>query len=453
MGTVRRFELPYAAEPGDLTNPAIGLRSLAVRAGEYAPYTIDVTLLDAPDHRLIRAGVWLAHRVLDGRGEWYLATDLWQPWLPLERIEPLGHDDLMDLVRPFRRGATLGPVAVVTCERNEYALRGPESAMVAVLRDDRVQIRSGGVTTARYRELTLTGVEDQLTAVQLVWLTEALAAAGASRVDEFPPLTQRLGAPASGLSDLPPPRECHPGDSLELVWNFRLGSRLRALTYADLGVRGGDRAGVTDLLDQLGQIRLQLRGLTPLLDEQWATELVTQVDWAADSLEATADPIAILSSERYMRLLDQLVSASRAPALGDNGPKAGGAALAALLTTRLEQFLDLAGGLSADSPDRDWQEAYSLATLLHDCCVIQVRPGRSVTRLARRAARVAEALRECVQAAEAYAGLHFGELSTVDAFEAGRAYERLHGEQRAARSEFVGEWPRRARRLVAGDKG
>lgn len=241
IGEVRRFELPYTAAPGRLVNPELGVRSLALRAGEHAPYSIDVTLLDAPDHRLIRAGVWLGHRVLEGRGEWYLASDEWTPWLPAERIEQMGDVDLpdvfADLVRPFRRGAPLGPIAALTCDRQEYALRGDSAELLAVLRDDRVRIRSGGLVTARYREVTVTAVAGALTGPQLSWLTELLTAVGGIRVAEFPSLAQRLGAPASGLSDFPPARQCLPGDSLELVWTHRLGSRLRALTYADLAVR------------------------------------------------------------------------------------------------------------------------------------------------------------------------------------------------------------------------
>jgi hypothetical protein len=189
-----------------------------------------------------------------------------------------------------------------------------------------------------------------------------------------------------------------------------------------------------------------------LLDEHWAAELVTQVDWAAASLEAASDPASVLSSQRYLRLLDLLVSASRAPALGDHGPKAGGATLAKLLAKRLRRFLDLAGALTEQSPDRDWQAAYTLATLLRDCCGVQVRPGRPVTRLARRVNKAAEALAGCVRAAETYAGLRLGELSTLGAFQAGRAYERLHEEQQSARRKFINEWPRRARRLTLEDK-
>jgi hypothetical protein len=456
VGEVRRFELPYQAVPGRLVNPAIGLCSMALRAGDSAPYTIAVTLLDAPDHRLIRADVWLAHRVIDGRGEWYLASDAWAPWLPTERIEPMGDADipeeLMDLVRPFRRGAPLGSVAALICERDEYALRGADAELLAVLRDDRVEIRSGGLITARYREVTVTGVADWLTMAQLTWLTEMLVAVGATRVARFPPLTRRLGAPASGLSDFPPPRKCLPGDSLESVWNYRLGRRLRALTYADLAIRGGADEALADIVEQLQEVRLQLRGLTPLLDEIWVAELVTQVDWAVASLTSTADPTAVLSSQRYLRLLDRLISASRAPALGDHGHTPGGAALTTLLATRLKEFLTLGGQLEADSPDHDWQQALTAATLLTDCCGVQVRPGQAVLRLSRRASKATDALTDCVRAAEAYAAMRLDELRPPDAFEAGRAYERLHDEERIARRKFIGQWSRRARRLTLEDK-
>jgi len=113
--------MPYSAPAPRLVNPSLGLHNLVARAGHNAAYEIDVTLLDAPDHRLIRSGVLLAHRVLDGRGEWYLTAPDWQPLLPKDRIELMGHADLpeelADLIRPLRRRAPLGPVAALRCER------------------------------------------------------------------------------------------------------------------------------------------------------------------------------------------------------------------------------------------------------------------------------------------------------------------------------------------------
>ena len=88
--------MPFSSAEPRLINPDVGLHNLVARGGHNAPYTIDVTLLDAPDHRLIRSGVLLAHRVLDGRGEWFLTAPDWQPLLPKDRIELMGHADLPD---------------------------------------------------------------------------------------------------------------------------------------------------------------------------------------------------------------------------------------------------------------------------------------------------------------------------------------------------------------------
>jgi hypothetical protein len=152
----RLFDMPFSSQVPSPVRPELGLASLVARAGHNAGYDIDLTLLDAADHRLIRTGVLLAHRVLDGRGEWYLGAPDWVPLLPKELIVPMGQgelpDTLAELVRPFRRGAPLSPVAALRCERREFALRDADGRSVALLRDDKVTVRRNGLTTARYRE-------------------------------------------------------------------------------------------------------------------------------------------------------------------------------------------------------------------------------------------------------------------------------------------------------------
>ena len=81
----RYYDMPYSAPAPRMINPDLGLHHLVARVGHNAGYEIAVTLLDAPDHRLIRSGVLLAHRVLDGRGEWYITAPDWQPLLPIDR--------------------------------------------------------------------------------------------------------------------------------------------------------------------------------------------------------------------------------------------------------------------------------------------------------------------------------------------------------------------------------
>ena len=201
----RYYEMPFSAAPLRLINPELGLPNLVSRTSQNACYSMDVTLLDTPDHRLLRSGVILAHRVLHGRGEWYLGGERWAPFLPVEQIEPMGQADLppgfADLVMPFRRRGTLGPIAALTCDRREFAFKNGSGAVVALLRDERVTISRGGLITARYREATLGPVGSGLDLPQADWVDHAITSLGATRVAEFPGLASRLGAPATGRTD------------------------------------------------------------------------------------------------------------------------------------------------------------------------------------------------------------------------------------------------------------
>ena len=187
----RLYDMPYSSPAPRLVNPELGLEHLVARAGHNAGYEIDLTLLDAPDHRLMRSGVLLAHRVLEGRGEWYLGAPDWVPLLPKELIESMNQaelsEDMADLIRPFRRRAPLTPVAALRCERREFALRAAQGgATVALLRDDKVTVRRGGLTTARYREVMLTPVGPGLNQDQAEWLDQCLTGAGATVLRVLP---------------------------------------------------------------------------------------------------------------------------------------------------------------------------------------------------------------------------------------------------------------------------
>ena len=92
----------------------------------------------------------------------------------------MGHADLpeelADMIRPLRRRATLGPVAALICDRREFALRDEDGTTLALLRDDKVTVRRGGLTTARYREVLITPVGPGLTDEQVAFLDRALTA-------------------------------------------------------------------------------------------------------------------------------------------------------------------------------------------------------------------------------------------------------------------------------------
>src|SRR4029450_3176672 len=252
----RCYDVPYSPAAPRMINPDLGLHHLVARVGHNAAYEISVTLLDAPDHRLIRSGVLLAHGVRTGRATWYITAQDWQPLVPEDRIELMGHADLpeelADMIRPLRRRATLGPVAALTCDRREFALRDNEESTLALLRDDRVTVRRGGLTTARYREVLITPVGPGLNDEQLAWLERSLVQVGATQVPRFPRLVSRLGAPATGPTDVPVPGPFDAAASFKKFVSQLVALRLRQIVEADLAIRGGDLTAVDRLADQAG---------------------------------------------------------------------------------------------------------------------------------------------------------------------------------------------------------
>ena len=278
----RLFDMPYSSQVPSPVRPDLGLASLVARAGHNAGYDIDLTLLDAADHRLIRTGLLLAHRVLDGRGEWYLGAPDWVPLLPKELIVPMGQgelpDDLAELVRPFRRGAPLSPVAALRCERREFALRNGGGQTVALLRDDKVTVRRNGLTTARYREVMLTPVGPGLDAAQAEWLGQCLGAAGGTEIERFPRLVRRLGAPATGPSDLPAPAKLADGTFGQFLTQL-LGAGVRDLISGDLALTAGAPGAADRLVESAGILRSRLEGLRPVLGTDWVDEVVDDLDW------------------------------------------------------------------------------------------------------------------------------------------------------------------------------
>lgn len=85
---VLRLEVPYSSEAPQLTSESVGLPRVMRRPA--ASLTMDATILDAADGRLLRDGVIVAHRVVGGLGEWYIAAPRWAPSLPDEQAHPLG---------------------------------------------------------------------------------------------------------------------------------------------------------------------------------------------------------------------------------------------------------------------------------------------------------------------------------------------------------------------------
>jgi len=454
----RLYDMPFSSPEPRLVDPEVGLHNVVARAGHNAAYGIEVTLLDAHDHRLIRSGVLLAHRVLDERGEWFLTAPDWQPLLPKDRIEPMGHadlpDDLASLIRPLRRRATLGPVAGLKCERREFALRDDRGTTLALLRDDKVTVRRGGLTTARYREVMLTPVGPGLTTEQRRSVDRAFRAVGANRVPRFPRLVTRLGAPATGASDIPAVQVLEGSLPLKRFVGALVGNRLHAVVRADLALRSGAAASAAALGAEAAALREELAGLEPALEPAWAEDLRDDLDWllasvAAGPARTAAGEPAWLRSERYLSVLERLVSAARSAHLDVDGTGPAADALARLLEDAVGRLRACADPLRVDSSDGDWDTVREALGVLHGLAVVASTaapaPSGAALALLRRPARLLAAVPLRRPSTEP----DLSGLTPAEAFEAGREHERAQQRDRAAREEFVKRWAKSVRRLGA----
>lgn len=452
------FDLPFTAAPARLDHAGIGLARMVALAGRDATFAAEVTLLDVADHRLIRSGVELAHRVIDGRGDWYLRAPAWEPLLPAERIEPFAvgdlPDDIADLVMPFRRRGALGPVAAISIERQTFEFRGPDGGEpLGYLQDDRVTIRRGGVTTARYRETTIKAAAAGFTAEQEEWLTSTLVAAGGTQVTAFPALPTRLGTPATGLTDYPDPRPVNAGSTFENFVEAVLAGRLLELITADLTARAGEPDAGDLVRSVAAGLRGDLNGLSAALEPDWLAELDEELGWLISALDGSGvdgDRLrSVLRRERYLRLLDLLVTAVRGPKVDENVSDLPAAeTLSGLLAEAAQKLIKDAGKLGTRSQDEDWTAA---ALSAEEVARIDGLARMVVAKKDRRAARklrhviklLVEARTEAESAAEAQRQSRFA--TPADAFELGRAYQRHRQRQAEARDGFVDAWRKAVR--------
>jgi hypothetical protein len=442
----RLYDVPFSSPEPRLVNADVGLHNLVARAGHNAAYTIDVTLLDAPDHRLTRSGVLLAHRVLDGRGEWFLTAPDWQPLLPKDHVEPMGDadlpEDLAALVRPLRRRATLGPVAALNCDRREFALRDDAGSTLALLRDDKVTVRRGGLTTARYREVMITPVGRGLGAEQRAFVDRAFRHVGANRVPRFPRLVTRLGAPATGASDIPETETPDGALPLRRFVGAVVGNRLREVVRSDLALRGGDDDALARLRAAAAALRDELDGLAPALEPDWAEDLHDDLGW----LVASGTRPEALRSERYLSALERLVSAARSPHLVVEASEPAAQVLAGLLAGELRALREAADRLRVDAPDAAWREVCEAVERVRGLATstAAVLPDASAAALA--LLRKPQRPLAAVRLGDAPNPPSVAALTPEEAFAAGRAYEGSRQRERLAREEFVARWARSVRK-------
>jgi CHAD domain-containing protein len=347
LGAAASFRLP------DLSGVAEGVETDAK-----PELQLTATYLDTDDLRLTRWGVSLRHRTNDG---WTVKLPRGGNGMSLVRDELVFAGDAgrpppatLDLLGGFLRTATVRSQVRLRTVRRQTTLVAGDGGVADVVDDD-VAVLDGRRIVARFREL-----EVEITDERQLALLEAVVArlreAGAGAPDATPKVVRALGPRA-----LQPPElelaELGADATVADVVRRAISASVERLIRHDPVVRlDTDPEGVHQARVATRRLRSDLRTFGPLLDQGWVESLREELGWLAGSLGAVRDRDVLLMrmrqrlaglppedakgggrilatleadreraygelmgtvrSERYPTLLDRLIEAANAPALG-----------------------------------------------------------------------------------------------------------------------------------------
>jgi CHAD domain-containing protein len=363
-------EVKLGAWPG-FELPSVDGAVPGLRAEPGPPATLDATYFDAPDLRLIRAGISLRHRAGEGDN----GTGVWTLKLPgaptgddgvMRRVErtveagpgPIPSELAVD-VRPWLRTADLGVVARLQTVRTAVALviddlATGEAQRVGSIDDDEVSVLAAGRVAARFREVEVEIAADASPDV-LHAVVARLRDAGAGAPDPTPKLVRALGPRALQPPDLAATEISKAASAGDLLRAAIVSSVLRIVEH-DAVIRADRQPeGIHQARVGCRRLRSDLRTFAPLLDEAWSEPLRDELKWFAGELGEVRDRdvlgnrlrrqladfaaddrvaaeavltrldreramaitkvIAVLDGRRYLALLDRLVDAANAPRL------------------------------------------------------------------------------------------------------------------------------------------
>ncbi len=445
-----RFEMDFDAPSPTMLSATVGIDRVSSNPSD-AEHR-EVTVFDSEDERLLRAGIVMAHRVVAGRGQWYLAAPSWQPRLPAERVEPLGPrgtlpEEFVRLIGPILRRAALGPVAALEHDTRAHLLRADDKAELALVTDEKVIVRRDGSTIRRYRQVTVTPTA-AMTAQQVEFVRGAMEEIDATQVEHFPTLQQRLGAPATGLTDFPRPRALRSNATMEELVSAVFVADLWGITALLLDAERSRRPHVASLNAQLVSVQRDLHGLAHALAPAWREKVEHLL--AGLPFEYLSD-----AAQVALDVADALVTEVRAPKLGDVASQEA----APLLLQRAQQaaviMAERCGALTVGSTDRAWEAALGAAEMLAvSASVAEPVLGKPLRKLARRMQAVTEHLRAC-SAQWDESDISLDGMTVEEGYLLGRQVERVRSSSVTERGRFVALWPDRLdelRRLMARAK-
>jgi CHAD domain-containing protein len=411
---------------------------------------------DTADLRLARSKVTLRRREGGLDEGWHLKLPTDNPEtreelrIPLDAAKDSPPQDLTDLVLALTRSAVLEPVATLRTQRNVHELLDEDGTVLAELTDDSVSVLDGDRIAARFRELEVelkTGGVELLDAIEVT-----LGNAGAVPGGYVSKAGRALGPLASGPPDVVEPNPVDVEDPAGEVVRAHLARNVAVLLKQDRRVRLDEPDSVHQMRVAARRIRSGLKTFAPLVDDAWATRIRGEVAWIAgilgdvrdrevlrgrllfdlarvaeanpeldpsaaarvidrtltdETAAARAGVLEALRSDRYIRLLDGLVDAARAPELTAAADAPARAALPPLVRRawrRLERRVD---ALTSGGDDLHWHEARISAKQAR-YATEAVTPvfGKPARRLSGQLEKVTELLGEHQDASVAAATVH-----------------------------------------------
>ena len=474
-------ELKLAATPEFRMPSIFGLVGPIVR--QAPPERNETTYYDTDDLRLARWGGSLRHRPGEG----------WTVKLPAERDAPFlvrpeivfeGTGDsppaaAVELVRGFVRSKELHESVRMTTLRRRTELHGSDGHLIGGVVDDAVSVHNGAASKSGFRELEVE-IGEEMTPSLLDALVERLRQAGAGAPEQTAKYIRALApeaplAPEIAVAELGP--DASAGDVVQRALALSVVRLIRhdAVVRLDLDPEGVHQARVATR-----RLRSDLRTFRPLVDREWSTALRDELGWIArllgevrdgdvllarlrekttelpDELEEAAKPVLsslqesrdaalsvlldALRSERYVELLDRLVEAAAAPALGGDASAPAAGAIPALVRRPWHKLEKRATKLPHDPTNAQLHEirirTKRVRYAAEAAAPVAGKPGRA---LAHAAARLQDVLGDLNDAGVA-AGWLDDWASRSDAGDAARAAAALAELERDAASELRGRW-------------
>ncbi|MCU1449918.1 MAG: hypothetical protein JWP02_2088 [Acidimicrobiales bacterium] len=461
--------------------------------------SLTATYYDTPDLRLARWGLTVRFRTGDATG-WTLKLPDGDggPALVRRELQFEGGPaelpaELLDLLRAYLRNDEMGQVARLRTTRTGMRLHSAEGEPQVEVVDDRVVVYEGRNVVGRFRQLEVEA-ESEHGASVMSTVADRLIAAGAQLDEVGPKLVHALGPRAAGSPEVPPVH-LHPGSQAGDGVRAALAAGVSRLLRHDPGVRvGDDPEDVHQARVATRRLRSDLRTFRPLLDHDRAQALRDELRWAADLLGGQRDADVLLDrlrgdadrlpqrdaaavaglfrrlaaesdrararlldgfrSDRYVALIERLVSFAQVPPLVGDWAEPAGSVLPGLVRPTWKHLQRAAEGLG-DNPRPEALHEVRIRAKRCRYAAEAVAPavGREATRLASAVAKlqgvlgdhhdahVAEGwLRDAVPELDPAQVLAAGELVSLQVLEAARLEQQWQDAWDKASSKKLRRW-------------